>query len=314
MLTPNIMLSPNKRALLARTESGSLRVSTLVSLMHVAITLALAVTCTVLYRDRLMKNDFIDACEMDHVTTRHELELTQTELNRYKILQNTFSAPPVAPVKCPECPPARESLPMALGGRRKQASLSTVPVDSHSTAAMKRLIEERDELERRLKTAHLKAAPVFLRTIEKYRASERRLIGAIQDMSRELLAARFGPGPYYAEMVLGFPGADVDPQNVMLEINGRDTPYTALYFLTQLDFGLWRGCHFNFNPGHILQADPDAAPARPGRYSSMAPPCDRGRFNRVPYADQEGKVLFQEYAENKPHVPFTLGLPGRYVV
>lgn len=306
----NRLANPNKRALLSRTESGSLRIGTLLNLTHVIVTMALLVTCTVLYRDRLIKADFIDACEKDHVTTRHELELSLDELSRYKILQNTFHTVPTPPTKCPECPSVRTPHYPVPGTKKK--AVSTAQVDNSNVIALKRLIEERDDLEKKLKTAHLKASPGFTKIIESYRASESLLIEVIQAMSAELLALKYGPGPYYAEFVLGFASVDIAPKHILIELAAKEMPYTTLYFMTQLEAGMWRGCHVNFNPGHILLADPNVLPIYPGRFEEIVGACQRASFNGVPYADSEGHLAFREYADSKPHVPFTLGIPGRF--
>ena len=282
------------------------------NIMHVIITLALAIVCTTLYRERLRQADFVEACEMDHVTTRRELEEALSELSRYKSLQNTFRTDAVVapPLKCPECPTAPVRAKAYTPGRRQP--LSTGQLSTDGVDAIKKLILERDELEKKLKRAHLKPSPVVSRVLDKYRRSDHVMKETIQVMSSELLELKYGPGPYYVELILGFADTALEPQRVLIELAAKDAPYTTLYYLAQLQRDLWTGCNVNLNPGHVLLADPSIPSRSVSRYQDMlTTTCDRIKFNSNPYADAEGRVVFQEYSNNRPHVPFTLGLSGR---
>ena len=72
-----------------------------------------------------------------------------------------------------------------------------------------------------------------------------------------------------------------------------------LFSIGQVDHGLWDGCYFLINAGHVLQA---------GTHPGGALPEDKMQ----PFADMKlDKLSFQEYSHEHPHEQYTVGFAGR---
>jgi cyclophilin family peptidyl-prolyl cis-trans isomerase len=77
-------------------------------------------------------------------------------------------------------------------------------------------------------------------------------------------------------------------------------PYTVNHFLQQVSLGLWNGCSFHRNAGHVVQGGPISNHLNPGAKV-------RKGFKEADL----GSVVFQEYHKDFPHKKYTLGYAGR---
>jgi hypothetical protein len=129
---------------------------------------------------------------------------------------------------------------------------------------------------------------------------------ALQEAARTELLTRYGPGPYFVDISFSFPDSPDRIDNIALEMAPSDLmPYTVSYFLRQVEAGVWRGCSFMRNAGHVIQAGlvgagPDKEHCRNKNFKALG----------VPGVNNEG-VLFQEYSSSFPHKKYTVGLAGR---
>lgn len=141
------------------------------------------------------------------------------------------------------------------------------------------------------------------------RADGEQYTQGIQSLSKQMLADNFGAGPYYVEFQIEFPSdshadaAVASPKGrLLLELASADQmPHTVYTFLARVSKGLYDGCSFYHNAGHVLVAG-----ARPNAHTP--PGVDlRQRFV------QSGleKVHFQEYNPEYFHKEWTVGLAGR---
>ena len=82
-----------------------------------------------------------------------------------------------------------------------------------------------------------------------------------------------------------------------------DMPHAVLLFLEQVAHGLWTGCSFVINAGHILQAG-----AHP--YESPVGKDDHSKLDlfQAIYLDT---MAYQEYNSKFPHKKWTVGFAGR---
>jgi cyclophilin family peptidyl-prolyl cis-trans isomerase len=137
---------------------------------------------------------------------------------------------------------------------------------------------------------------------------------AIAKLSREILRARFGERePYRARITVQFPAASAsasasatgepsEPElgDITVELAPSSLmPTAVLYWLSQVQAGLWDGCAFIRNAHHVLQA---SAQSMDRKYLHQ-------RFKTLPW--QGESVPFQEYSPAFPHQKYTLGLAGR---
>jgi len=129
---------------------------------------------------------------------------------------------------------------------------------------------------------------------------------ALQESSKAELLARYGPGPYVVDISFSFPDSPDRVDNIAVEMAPSHLmPYTVAYFLRQVEAGVWRGCSFMRNAGHVIQAG--TVPSGP-----MKDNCKNKKFKELglPGVRNDG-VLFQEYSSDYPHKKYTVGLAGR---
>jgi len=131
----------------------------------------------------------------------------------------------------------------------------------------------------------------------------------IQQLSRQMLIEKFGAGPYRVEMHIAFPGnaqsavSSASPNGkLVFEMASADQmPHTVYTFLARVSKGLYDGCSFYHNAGHVLVAG-----ATSNVHTQQGVDL-RGRFV------QSGleKIHYQEYDPTYPHKEWTVGLAGR---
>lgn len=132
------------------------------------------------------------------------------------------------------------------------------------------------------------------------------LTAALQENAKKELLARYGPGPYIVDISFSFPDTPNKIDNLAIEMAPSHLmPYTVNYFLNQVEAGVWRGCSFMRNAGHVIQAGVVGAGAHKDQ-------CRGKNFRAlgVPGVGNDG-VLFQEYSPEFPHKKYTVGLAGR---
>jgi cyclophilin family peptidyl-prolyl cis-trans isomerase len=138
---------------------------------------------------------------------------------------------------------------------------------------------------------------------------QRKIQRRIKKMSKTLLLEKYGPGPHRVEINLQFvpefpkiEETDEDKQKILVELApAEDMPHVVFFFLEQVTRGLYDGCSFHRNAGHVIQGGPSPnflSPQDPRLYE---------RFTEAGFAS----VLFQEYSPKFPHEKYTLGLAGR---
>ena len=119
----------------------------------------------------------------------------------------------------------------------------------------------------------------------------------------------FGEGPHYVEIKLAFPpeaeidGTDDPSKNIILleMAPAEEMPHAVYWFLRQVDLGLYDGCSFHRNAGHVIQGGP-----APNFLSPHDPRLSR-RFQQSGF----DSIPFQEYSPNFPHKQYTVGYAGR---
>ena len=126
----------------------------------------------------------------------------------------------------------------------------------------------------------------------------------MQRRSKKEALEKFGPGPHRVKFELDFHPDEI-PQGTattfIIEMAPLDLmPYTVNFFLSQVSLGLFNGCSFHRNAGHVVQGGPTANHLNPGANV-------RTGFKN---ADLQS-VAFQEYHADFPHVKYTLGYAGR---
>ena len=129
---------------------------------------------------------------------------------------------------------------------------------------------------------------------------------AIQHVSRNVVLAKFGPGPHRIEMLLAFDPAEPGEgtaNRIVLELAPLDDmPHAVYWFLSQVSLELWNGSSFHRNADHVLQAGP---------HSNFNTPKDSEISDKLFSDAGFESVLFQEYSPNVPHLPLTVGYAGR---
>lgn len=124
-----------------------------------------------------------------------------------------------------------------------------------------------------------------------------------------VLLFRFGAGPHHIEIIVAFvPGfpknqeTDTDQQRIVIELAPVDEmPHVVYWFLEQVSRGLYDGCSFHRNAGHVVQGGPSP--------NFLSPP-DPKLHRRFHWSGFDS-ILFQEYSSQFPHEKYTLGFAGR---
>jgi|ERR1712232_1390187 len=131
----------------------------------------------------------------------------------------------------------------------------------------------------------------------------------VELMSRRALLEKYGPGPHEVEMFVRFDsnteGEEVDGGYITLELAPVDEmPHAVYWFLEQVEHGLYDGCSFHRNAGHVVQGGPVR--------NFLSPPEGDGPTLEQRFTDSGFRsILFQEYSPNYPHVKYTAGYAGR---
>lgn len=128
-------------------------------------------------------------------------------------------------------------------------------------------------------------------------------------MLRPSFGNRFGSGPHFVEITVAFDpdfpkreDTDEDHARIIIQLAPVDElPHVVYWFLEQVSRGLYDGCSFHRNAGHVIQAGP--AP----NFLSPPNPALHKRFKDAGF----DSVLFQEYSPQFPHEKYTLGFAGR---
>lgn len=130
----------------------------------------------------------------------------------------------------------------------------------------------------------------------------------IAQMSKQMLLEKFGRGPYRVEMQVAFTGKEHKLREgppvgtVVLEMATADEmPHTVYMFLSRVIGGLYNGCSFYHNAGHVIVA---------GAVPNALSPSNVDVRQRFVDAGLD-RVHFQEYSESWPHLEWTVGLAGR---
>lgn len=164
----------------------------------------------------------------------------------------------------------------SLGGSRKRATATVVDMD-----ALESLVSRRREA-----VATMKRSGTVMETDRRGVESAR----ALQNATRRLLKARYGPGPTYkVALRLQFPKSmGGDEESLVVETASLELmPHAVHVFLDSCvtrRSETWSGA-FHRNAGHVLQA----------------------------YVKAEGAkgLAYQEYSPDFPHKKYTLGFAGR---
>jgi len=175
--------------------------------------------------------------------------------------------------------------------------------------------ENRKVLDRQIDQGNLKlrgGAPAVaeiqkLRSrIDRLEAGKFRMQQGIQQLSKTLLEIKYGKGPHRVQInVRDFGMTPPREDRIVIELASSELmPHTTLWFLEQVSLGLYVGCSFYRNAGHIIQAGPVYNPAS-GKKLAYHRLDDR--FSKAKYHS----VLFQEYSEAHPHSEYTVGYAGR---
>ena len=185
-------------------------------------------------------------------------------------------------------------------------------LERESTAAKKELETAKADKAKILAEQSTQTAkvPKMKERLDKLVAYKKRMHQAIQHISKQRLLEKFGPGPHRVEVKVAYDpnsniyGASDEQQHggtMVLQLAPVDLmPHTVYWFLEQVDRGLYDGCSFHRNAGHVIQAGP-------------APNFQTQRHN-LPKAFADAgyaSVLFQEYAAEFPHKKYTAGFAGR---
>ena len=196
------------------------------------------------------------------------------------------------------------------------------------------LLKDQKYLQERLRHAEAMVQPSIVQKTETYRTRQLQVPGhdqetnsnhnhqlaayqtygeqhtqGIQQLSKQMLVEKFGAGPYHVELQIAFPSDTQSGVNgasaigkVLLELASADQmPHTVYTFLARVSKGLYDGCSFYHNAGHILVA---------GAMPNAHTPKGVDLKQRFVESGLE-KIHFQEYNSTYPHKEWTVGLAGR---
>lgn len=126
---------------------------------------------------------------------------------------------------------------------------------------------------------------------------------AMQKRAKLDVIERFGPGPHRVEIEIDFNPQEIPEgtaSKFTIEMAPLDLmPYTVHFFLEQVSRGMWDGCSFHRNAGHVVQGGPVG--------NHLENKNLRALFQKSGYTS----VAFQEYHPDFPHKKYTLGYAGR---
>jgi len=156
--------------------------------------------------------------------------------------------------------------------------------------------------------------------IDYLKSYQQKIKQRIKNMSKTLLLEKYGKGPHRVEINLQFTPdflklkkekeedekakdtQQEDQQKFIIEMAPvEDMPHVVYFFLEQVTRGLYDGCSFHRNAGHVVQGGP-----APNFLSPPNPKLEKKFRDSGFYS-----VLFQEYSPNFPHEKYTLGFAGR---
>eukprot|EP00979_Chaetoceros_neogracilis_P007854 scaffold1698_cov279-Chaetoceros_neogracile.AAC.13 len=127
---------------------------------------------------------------------------------------------------------------------------------------------------------------------------------AMQNKAKKEIIEKFGPGPHHVRIEIDFNPEEIPDgtaTSFTIEMAPIEfMPYTVNHFLQQVSLGLWNGCSFHRNAGHVVQGGPISNHLNPGAKV-------RKGFKEADL----GSVVFQEYHKDFPHKKYTLGYAGR---
>lgn len=129
----------------------------------------------------------------------------------------------------------------------------------------------------------------------------------VQTLSKKMVLEKFGPGPHYVEIFVRFDShlGHEDGGYITLELAPLDQmPHAVHWFLEQVERGLYNGNSFYRNAGHIVQGGPTPNFMSP---NDMSRAVLDDRFRDAGFHS----ILFQEYSPAFPHVKYTVGYAGR---
>lgn len=126
----------------------------------------------------------------------------------------------------------------------------------------------------------------------------------MQSRAKKEAEEKFGPGPHRIKFELDFNPEEMpegDATSFTIEMAPLDLmPYTVNFFMSQVSLGLFNGCSFHRNAGHVVQGGPVPSHLNPGQKMHQG-------FKDAMLQS----VGFQEYHPDFPHKKYTLGYAGR---
>jgi len=260
-------------------ESGSGRRRQMLDVAHICITLALFALCLFLYRDLLRARTASDV-ELGAVSPNLEGKFVG---NSFIVPSNPLEKLQVRLTRTVEELEASRRLVRHMERDLRKCQAEIEDEGDSSTSAKLTRLEKRDR--------------ALLKRLERAEDS-------IQRLSRELLKHKFPDKkePFLLNLRVGFPESMGSPkeEDITIELaKSNIMPTAVLYFLSQVEAGLWNGCSFIRNANHVLQADPQDV-SKKGLHS---------RFKRLAF--QGVSIPFQEFSSSFPHEKYTIGLAGR---
>jgi cyclophilin family peptidyl-prolyl cis-trans isomerase len=186
--------------------------------------------------------------------------------------------------------------------KEMQGKLSAIETEN---AELKTKLGQEEEEIGALRKRTIKELPTLQEKVDRLEGAKNKMRNSIQNMSKQNLLEKFGPGPHRVEVQLAFdPDSKLEgtADRIVLEMAPVDElPHTVYWFLEQVDRKLYDKCSFHRNARHVIQAGPV------GNFLT-AP--NEGLLKRFKESGFDS-VLFQEYSSEYRHYKYTLGLAGR---